>query len=145
MLSHHLGDDDEERKLEVRKAEREPSTRLRKKLLGVKVEKVVGEFALGRLAFSFRATSEYDRSAGVEHIVEARALRDSSLISDRVAVSNLSKGCAVQRCEKSMIRVEACHRGGCGLRCENKKKNVKEREVEFEPSTKLMKGGVTTR
>merc|ERR1711970_210138 len=75
-----IDDDDEKKKLEELKAEFEPLTKLMKEVLGDKTEKVI---VSSRMADSpcVLTTSEYGRSANMERIMKAQALRDNSMTS----------------------------------------------------------------
>merc|ERR1712072_1505147 len=79
-----LDDEDEKKKLEELKAEFEPLTKLMKEVLGDKVEKVM---ISSRIVDSpcVLTTSEYGRSANMERIMKAQALRDNSMTSYMVS------------------------------------------------------------
>merc|ERR1711970_69823 len=79
-----IEDEDEKKKLEELKAEFEPLTKLMKEVLGDKVEKVL---VSSRMADSpcVLTTSEYGRSANMERIMKAQALRDNSMTSYMVS------------------------------------------------------------
>merc|ERR1711988_230486 len=79
-----IEDEDEKKKIEELKAEFEPLTKLMKKVLGDKVEKVL---VTSRMADSpcVLTTSEYGWSANMERIMKAQALRDSSMTSYMVS------------------------------------------------------------
>ena len=75
-----LGDEDEKKKLDELKAEFETLKKLMKEVLGDKVEKVI---VSDRIVDSpcVLTTSEHGRSAKMERIMTAQALRDNSMIS----------------------------------------------------------------
>ena len=79
-----LGDDDEKNKIEELKAEFKPLTKLIKEVLGDNGEMVI---ASDRIVDSpcVPSTSEYGWSAEMERIMEAQALRDSSMTSHMVS------------------------------------------------------------
>ena len=80
----NLGDDDEKQTPEELKVKLKSSTKLMKDVLGDKVEMVI---ASDRIVDSpcVLTTSEYGWSAKIERIMNAQALRDNSMTSDRVS------------------------------------------------------------
>ena len=80
----NLGDQDDKKKHEELKTEFKPQTKLMKHIL---VNKVEGAMVSDRIVDSpcVLTTSEYGWSAKIERIMNAQALRDNSMTSDRVS------------------------------------------------------------